>query len=667
MEVEQMETADKISIVKSGLSDAMNGIDAPSLAISDDHVADQEHDNYLEYRSQLERSKSTAAVLRKQLQLQQENLKRLQADAKELARDKTTFDLMFDHAPIGCLVVDRLQNILRINPVGMRLLGDPAAGHALLPMLVEPEYRRPLAQRIDYATRGSGGKLPARLLQPGRSEGDEPVTDVILHIEPMRDNQCEKVACHITIQEVEKYDAAENELRKARDYLQQLASHDELTGLPNRRKFREDLSKAIADAQKCDCALAVILIDLNRFKEINDSLGHEYGDNLLIETARRLERSTQNHAGASLARLGGDEFAVVLPEIHDTDIAVNMCEDLASSLSNPYLLGSQQIESSASFGVSMFPVDADNYRELLQFADSAMYRAKRSRYSNNEAICFFNAGMKRKIKRREHLERDLRATDASHEMSVWYQPIVAINPITTRLRVVDIEALVRWTHPTMGLVKPEEFVEIAQDCGTIQKLGFHVIEESLRTLARVQSLGLNEPGICINVTASQLTDPEFSTNLLTALYANDLRPRQLTLEISESAILDSCKYSSTALSDIALSGIKLSIDDFGTGYSSFSHLRQLHINRIKIARAFINKVPADSDDCSIVTAITSIARDLEIEVGAIGVEHEEQVRFLTDAGCTTFQGYLLSRPVPAKCLQNCLQRIESTHLRLSAS
>jgi EAL domain-containing protein (putative c-di-GMP-specific phosphodiesterase class I) len=219
----------------------------------------------------------------------------------------------------------------------------------------------------------------------------------------------------------------------------------------------------------------------------------------------------------------------------------------------------------------------------------------------------------------------------------------------------------------MGLVKPEEFVEIAQDCGTIQKLGFHVIEESLRTLARVQSLGLNEPGICINVTASQLTDPEFSTNLLTALYANDLRPRQLTLEISESAILDSCKYSSTALSDIALSGIKLSIDDFGTGYSSFSHLRQLHINRIKIARAFINKVPADSDDCSIVTAITSIARDLEIEVGAIGVEHEEQVRFLTDAGCTTFQGYLLSRPVPAKCLQNCLQRIESTHLRLSAS
>lgn len=626
--------------------------------------------NYKEYQSELDKSKAEVALLREQLKLQHDNLKRLQADTKELSYDKYTFDQMFANSPIGCLLIDRLQNIIKINSAAQRLLGPGPLNKALLPLLIEPEFRKALAERIEHASRGSGGKLPVRLMSPGKAVTDTEVTEVLLHVEPLRDHRCKKVVCHIAIEEIEEYHAIEDELRKARDYLQQLATHDELTSLPNRRKFNKGLSSALTNAQSNNAVLAMVLIDLNGFKQVNDTHGHECGDLLLIETAKRLERSVEHYGDAVVARLGGDEFAVIISDESQTqesepyEFIEQACQYIKSGLEEPYSIGNQLIQSTASIGVSLFPADTNNPDKLIQFADAAMYRAKQAPGSKRSgcSICFFDGNMKRQLKRRKELERDIRAANSSKDLTVLYQPIVAVTPNANKLRTVELEALVRWNHLSHGHVHPEEFLGIAQDCGTIRKLGFTVIEQSLATLASMHRQGHKDLVVSINITAAQFTDRDFSTRLVSALYANNLRPRHLMLEVTENELLDGCQNSTQCLSNITDAGIGLSIDDFGTGYSSFSHLRQLRISRIKIARSFVRKVPFDSDDCSIVTAIVSIARDLEIDVGAIGVENVRQLEFLSTAGCSTIQGYLLSKPVASSELTHCLQKIKAMNI-----
>jgi diguanylate cyclase (GGDEF)-like protein/PAS domain S-box-containing protein len=420
--------------------------------------------------------------------------------------------------------------------------------------------------------------------------------------------------------------------------LEQQAHQDALTGLPNRRLLLSRLDQALDRVRRSGEMGAVLFFDLDHFKNVNDSLGHAAGDELLRDVSARLQEHLRTVD--TLARLGGDEFIVVLEDLTSPDDAARVALMLINHLGRPFWLAdSREVYIGASVGISIFPADGDNSGQLIQRADTALYQAKAR---GRGAYRFYTAAMTQAAEAHVRLEANLRRALLHDEFVLHYQPLVRVN----RPRVTGVEALVRWQSPELGEVPPAQFIPLAEDCGLILALGDWVLREACAQMKRWLDIGLPLDTMAVNLSPRQFSRPGLITRLRKILDETGLPARYLELEITEGAIMDYGPDSIACLSELKGLGVRLAIDDFGTGYSSLAYLRRLPIDKLKVDRSFVGDIPDNADGMQIAAAVIALARNLRLEVLAEGVETETQLSFMDTHHCDTCQGFLFSPPLP---------------------
>ena len=421
-----------------------------------------------------------------------------------------------------------------------------------------------------------------------------------------------------------------SELQEAQARAQHLADHDALTGLPNRRLLEDRLTQALALSQRNRMQTAVMFVDIDRFKAINDSLGHAAGDALLKEISLRLVN--QLRLGDTICRIGGDEFVVVLPEVKRSSDVAQVAQKVIEQLAQPVPLEARELIVTASIGIAVFPDDGGDAETLIRNADAAMYAAKELGRANYQ---FFTERMNQSASRRLALESDLRRALGKDELRVHYQRIVEADGA----RPASHEALVRWQHPERGLVLPGEFIQLAEDTGLILRIGEWVLREACRWAQRAGGVP-----VAVNLSPRQFNDARLAETVAQALAESGLAPHLLELEITESTAMQHTDATLATLEKLKRLGVSISIDDFGTGYSSLAYLRRFPVDKLKIDRSFVAVAPADKEQAAIISAIVALAHALQIEVVAEGVETEAQREFLARCGCDYLQGYLIGRP-----------------------
>jgi len=422
--------------------------------------------------------------------------------------------------------------------------------------------------------------------------------------------------------------------------LDRLTNQDTLTGLPNRNLLLDRIAQALALARRQDCMAAVMFLDLDRFKTVNDTLGHETGDRLLVVVSERLKACLRE--GDTVARIGGDEFVVVLPNIADNDLGRinNVAEKLLKSLASPIQIDEHELFVSASLGISLYPRDGEDAPTVLKHADVAMYRAKDEGRNNHQ---FFAADMNARALERLTLENRLRRALENDEFVVHYQPQVE----TSGGRIVGVEALVRWQSPTLGLISPADFIPLAEETGLIVSIGAWVLHAACAQNRAWQDAGLPPVRVAVNLSARQFQQRDVVKMVAEALAATNLDGRYLDLELTESMLMHDPEKVIETLRQLKALGIHIALDDFGTGYSSLAYLKRFPIDEIKIDQSFVRDVVEDPEDAAIVRAILGISRSLGLSVVAEGVETLEQQHYLQQHDCDRMQGYLFGRPVPA--------------------
>jgi diguanylate cyclase len=425
-------------------------------------------------------------------------------------------------------------------------------------------------------------------------------------------------------------------LEQANAELQHQATHDALTGLPNRALLLDRLGREVAHGDRNGRSFAVLALDLDRFKVINDTLGHGPGDELLKEIASRL--SSAIRAVDTVARTGGDEFLFLITDIRASADAAVIASKILAELDKPVVIGGAEIHTSASIGISVYPTDANNAELMLAHADEAMYFAKQH---GRNAFQFFSAGMSVFSRERLDVERDLRCALPLKQFEVHYQP--KIDVATGRMN--SVEALVRWRHPTRGLLAPADFIPLAEETGLMFSIGEWVLREACRQARQWQRDGQPFLRIAVNISPIHFREPRFLDVVRSALSDHDLEPRYLEIELTETTVMDHAETSVHILEELSRLGVIVSIDDFGTGYSSMSYLRRFPVDKLKIDRSFINDLTTNPDAASIVKAIISLAHSLRLKVVAEGVETAEQLQELRELGCDQFQGFYSSAAV----------------------
>jgi diguanylate cyclase (GGDEF)-like protein len=425
-------------------------------------------------------------------------------------------------------------------------------------------------------------------------------------------------------------------LEQANAELQHQATHDALTGLPNRALFLDRLERQIAHSERDGGLFAVLAVDLDRFKVVNDTLGHPAGDELLVEISRRLSKTVR--AVDTVARTGGDEFLLLISGIHQAaDVSVTASK-LIAELDKGVSISGTEVHTSASIGISVYPADGADSESLVAHADDAMYLAKQR---GRNGFQFFSPGMSVFSRDRMELESDLRRALSLKQFEVHYQP--KIDVATGRMN--SVEALLRWRHPTRGLVGPLEFIPLAEESGLMFSIGEWVLREACRQSRQWQKDALPFLRIAVNISPIHFRQPKFLEIIRSALLDHDLEPRFLEIELTESTVMDHAESSVHILEELSRMGVVVSIDDFGTGYSSMSYLRRFPIDKLKIDRSFINDLTTHADAASIVQAIISLAHSLNLKVVAEGVETAAQLQQLRELGCDQFQGFYRSAAV----------------------
>lgn len=421
-----------------------------------------------------------------------------------------------------------------------------------------------------------------------------------------------------------------------RENLQHQALYDDLTGLANRRLFRDRLEHALAGARRRNNIVAIIYIDLDGFKLVNDTLGHTVGDVLLCVVADRLGRRVR--ASDTFARIGGDEFMVVVENLHSADQAESVAKALLAEFTEPFSVSGHELTLTASLGISFYPTDAPDAEQLVQQADTAMYVAKNS---GKNGFTLYATQFGDAVRERLELENQLRGAVERGELVVHYQP--EFETITHRL--VRLEALVRWNHPTLGMIPPLKFIPIAEDTGLIVPIGIWIMEQACMEAARWQVQSNRPVQVAVNVSAIQLGNAEFVTHVAEVLGRTGLMPDLLQIELTESVLVPELLEATSSLSQLRSLGVRIAIDDFGTGYSSLSYLHQMPFDFVKIDRSFLAHVSQSGHSRSSLQSIVELAHNLNMTVIVEGVETEKQLDLVTKVGCDEFQGYLMGRPV----------------------
>jgi diguanylate cyclase (GGDEF)-like protein len=437
-------------------------------------------------------------------------------------------------------------------------------------------------------------------------------------------------------------------LEAANHQLQHLATHDVLTGLPNRVILHDRLEQAIAHATREQHEFAVLLLDLDRFKVINDSLGHRAGDELLNEVAQRLKGAARNMD--TLVRLGGDEFVIVMASIQTRDQVLAMATRVIEVLKPPIRLQGVDVRTSASIGIAFYPSDGVTVEMLLAHADAAMYSAKQSAHGTYQC---FATSTSTSTRDRVKFESELHAALAAGQFELHYQPKVD----TASGRVHSAEALIRWRHPERGLLLPVDFIPIAEECGLLDSIGEWVLREACRQAKLWQRHADRPLRIAVNLSPSQFRLGSLLETVRSALMAAELEPRFLEVELTETAVMRNAEESIYILESLSRLGVLVSVDDFGTGYSSMSYLRRFPIDKLKIDRSFVKEMTSRPEDASIVRAMVSLAHSLNLKVVAEGVETGEQLALLQQLGCDQYQGFHFSAALPAKEFEQLI----STH------
>lgn len=434
--------------------------------------------------------------------------------------------------------------------------------------------------------------------------------------------------------------------KEAEGRVEHLAYHDAMTGLPNRALFLDRLAQAVSHAKRNRRLVAVMFVDLDRFKLINDTLGHAAGDRLLKEIAARLQARLR--ATDSIARLGGDEFALILTDLPSTDDAARVANTLLRALARPLRLEGQDIHPTASIGVTIYPLDDPEGKRLLENADIAMYRAKSE---GRNRCAYFTPAMHAEARARRDLEASIHQGIVDQQFVLHFQPQVDLR---TR-GLVGMEALVRWQHPTRGLLMPAEFLPVAESSGLILPLSDYIIRNACVQYRKWQALAAPRVRLAINISASHLRNDLLVKTVTESLRETQLDPQRLELEFTETALIRDESVAARVIGQLARLGVLFSIDDFGTGYSSLKYLKQLAVQKLKIDQSFVRNLPFDPDDATIVRATIALGHQLGLRVIAEGIETADQCHFLAENGCDEGQGYYFFRPLDAQAMGAVLE------------
>ncbi|HWU84496.1 MAG TPA: EAL domain-containing protein, partial [Rhodocyclaceae bacterium] len=555
--------------------------------------------------------------------------------------------MVYSASTEAIFVADAHDRIIAVNPAFEHLTGYDAREAIGRPANFLKAERNPpeLAQQIDTALAERGhwqGEVWSR-----RKNGE--IYAESLAITAIRDEERD---AQIRYRVGLFSDITEKKNTEQAVWLQ--ANNDALTNLPNRRLFRDRLAQDIARAQRARQQIALLFIDLDHFKQVNDVLGHDAGDALLIEASQRIRACVRD--SDTVARLGGDEFTVILYGGDCVNVAERVCEQMLASLTQPFQLGKEKAYISASIGITLFPDDTDNLEDLLKNADQAMYAAKeigRNGYS------WFTAELQQAAQARHALANDLRNALPNGELELYFQPIIDLESE----QPLKAEALLRWCHPVRGLVSPDEFIPLAEEIGLIADIGDWVLAEALRQAQTWPEVNGQAVRLSVNKSPRQFAAQDCAERWLACIAASGFEPARIVFEITEGMIIEDRHSVSDKLQRLRDAGIRIAIDDFGTGYSSLSYLKKFPIDFLKIDRSFVRDVETDTSDRALCEAVITIAGLLGMQVVAEGVETPAQRDFLFNVGCDYGQGYLFSPPLSA---WDFVEYLRKADLRLAA-
>ncbi|MFZ3322415.1 MAG: EAL domain-containing protein [Usitatibacter sp.] len=426
-----------------------------------------------------------------------------------------------------------------------------------------------------------------------------------------------------------------DELSSALETIQKMATHDTLTGLPNRTLFNESLVHAIAQATRHSRSLALFFLDLDRFKYVNDTLGHSLGDRVLQEASRRLTAAVRS--SDLVARLGGDEFVLLVEDFHSNDELSDIANKVLGAFAPSMIMDGQELGLSVSIGISTFPGDGGDAQALVSNADIAMYQAKEQGRNRH---CFYAAAPNTHTHERLSLEAGLRHALERDEFDIFFQPKIEF-PTN---RVSGVEALIRWRHPQLGLLLPDRFIPLAEEIGVIVPIGYWTLKRVCERARRWQELGMGLP-VAVNLSASQFHEPDLVARLGAIMRSTGVSPQLIEVEITESMVMRDPNRAARVMEGLRAMGVRISIDDFGTGHSSLGYLKRFPIDRLKVDRSFVRDLPHNNDDVAITRAVIAMAHSLKMTVVAEGVEHQDQFDLLRNEGCDEFQGFFCARPL----------------------
>lgn len=555
-------------------------------------------------------------------------LKRQRQDQERLRQAAVVFDCTRE----GVLVSDHNGVIVHVNPALVKITGyapDEVLGQR--PSMFKSGHHGPEFYQAVFESLEKTGEWHGEIWNRRKSGEIYPQWQTI---RPVRDSQ-DRVSHYVAVF------SDISAIKNTQTELMRLAHHDPLTDLPNRLLFTDRAEQALAYAQRHKSGCALLMIDLDHFKIINDSMGHNVGDLLLKAVGERL--TAVFGKGFTVARLGGDEFAVLVETCTQVAQAAGFAQQVLEVMKGAFIIETHQLFISASVGISLYPNDALNAEQLLRNADSALFKAKSA---GREGYALYTEELTAHAQYRIEVASDLRRALEQHELRVYFQPVHDLSSS----RMVGVEALVRWQHPQRGLVAPGEFIPIAERTGLIAEIDAWVLEQACWQMCQWQAAGVELSFVAVNISSRLFARPELYQLVSTVLTDTGLNPALLELEVTESAVMDNSEVALEQMHRLRELGLRLAIDDFGTGFSSLLRLKRLPVQKLKIDQGFVAGLPSDDDDVAIVRAVIALAQSMGMQVHAEGIEYVEQAQFLLDHHCDLGQGYWFGRPVPAHAL-----------------